>query len=81
MIDEDFNVDEIYVFVSDCPGGGISGKQVNIGGQEIFMPFVCSSKERLEKMKIQAFDMYVRTGIKQKILKFTHKEEIGVIGD
>lgn len=80
MINEDFNVNEIYVFVADCPGGGIVGEKINIEGQEAFIPFVCSSQDKLNKMKIMAINISTKLGIKIKVLKFTNKEEIGMIG-
>lgn len=70
-------IDQVFAFVSsDEKGEGIIGKTVQLMGQTVFMPFVCSDKARMESLKPLAKKMAKETGKKVKLIRLSIREEI-----
>ncbi len=70
-------ITEVYCFVSVDEGGeGIIGQTMNIQGKEIFMPFVCADKNRMESLKPLAKQIAVLGNKKVKLIKLTSREEM-----
>ncbi len=71
-------IDEMYAFVVEDSGPddeGILGFMTNGG----WMPMVGADMARVESLKPMARDMATSLGKRVKILKFTKREDIGVI--
>lgn len=74
-------INEVYVFVSDeGKGEGIIGMTTEMPGfeEEVFMPFVCSDKERMELLKATAIKIGIISQTTIKLIKLTHREELEV---
>ena len=70
-------ITEVYVFASvDSGGEGIIGHTMNILGQDVFMPFVCADKSRMESLKPIAKKLAREQGIKIKLIRLSIREEI-----
>lgn len=70
-------IEEVYIFVSsDKNGEGIIGRSIEMLGQNIFMPFVCADKERMESIKPLAKKIAKEYGKKIKLIKLSVREEI-----
>lgn len=70
-------IDELFAFVSsDQDGEGLIAQTVMIQGQNVFMPFVCADKARMESLKILAKKMAKESGKKIKLIRLSVREEI-----
>lgn len=70
-------ITEVYVFASvDIHGEGIIGQNMHVMGNNVFMPFVCADKNRMESLKPIAKEIAKETGKKIKLIKLTTREEI-----
>ncbi len=70
-------ITEVYVFVSvDENGEGIIGQTMDINNQNVFMPFVCADKARLESMRPLAQQIAKENDIKIRLIKLTNREVI-----
>jgi hypothetical protein len=70
-------ITEIYAFVSvDAGGEGIIGQSMNLHGQNIFMPFVCADKDRMESLKPIAVKLALDQGIKIKLIRLSVRKEL-----
>lgn len=73
-------ITEIYAFVSVDEGGeGIIGETMPVGGREIFMPFICADKDRLEQIRPFAERIHKETGKKIRLIKLTNREELEIL--
>jgi hypothetical protein len=74
-------ITEVYVFASVDEGGeGIVGHTAYIGGREVFMPFVCADKARLESIKPMAKQIARDHNKKIKLIRLSVREEIEEYG-
>lgn len=74
---EILRIDEVFVFVSsDEKGEGIIGQTIKMIGQNVFMPFVCSDKARMELLKPLAKKIAKESGKKIKLIRLSAREEI-----
>lgn len=74
---EILRIDEIFAYVSvDQNGEGIIGQSVQLMGKDIFMPFVCADKARMESLKPLAKKIAKESGKKIKLIKLSVREEI-----
>ena len=70
-------MDEVFLFVADNEEGeGLIGQM--IGDQ--WIPFVCADKTRLESLRPMAENIARASGKKIKLIKFTTRTELEVIG-
>ena len=70
-------ITEVYVFASVDEGGeGVVGQVVDILGREVFMPFVCADKKRMESLKPLAKQIAKDTGKKIKLIRLNTREDI-----
>lgn len=70
-------IDEIFAFVSvDEKGEGVIGQTIKIAGQNVFMPFVCADKARMESLKPLARQIADERNIKVKLIRLSVREEI-----
>lgn len=68
-------INEMYAFVSVDEGGeGVVGMTVRMYGKEVFMPFVCADKARVESLRPKAFEISKMSGKSIKLLKFSTRE-------
>jgi hypothetical protein len=70
-------IDELFAFVScDEKGEGIVGKTMQIMGRDVFMPFVCADKARMESLKPLAKKIAKESQKKIKLIRLSIREEI-----
>lgn len=70
-------ITEVYVFASVDEGGeGVVGESVNLGMQNVFMPFVCADKARMESLKPRAKEIARLSGKKIKLIRLSVREEL-----
>lgn len=70
-------ISELYAFVSVDEGGeGVIGQTVTMCGREVFMPFVCADKERMESLKPMAQRIAEFGKKKVKLIRLTNREEL-----
>lgn len=70
-------ITEVYVFASVDEGGeGVVGQVVDMLGREVFMPFVCADKKRMESLKPLAQKIAKETGKKIKLIRLSTREEL-----
>ncbi len=75
--ENELKINEIFAFVSvDETGEGIIGQAVNLMGQNVFMPFVCADKARMESLKPLAKEIGKNSGMKIKLIRLSVREEI-----
>lgn len=75
-------ITEVYCFVSvDENGEGIIGETMKIQGKEVFMPFVCADKDRMESLKPFAARIHIETGKKIKLIRLSNREELEIMGE
>ncbi len=71
-------MDELFLFVAeDEEGEGLIGQR--IGDQ--WIPFVCADKARLNSLRPMAENIARESGKKIKLIKFTTRTELEVIGE
>ena len=74
-------ITEIYVFASvDTGGEGIIGQTVHMGGRDVFMPFVCADKARMEDLKPLAKEIARNAKRKVKLIRLSVREELEEYG-
>jgi uncharacterized Zn finger protein len=74
-------ITEVYVFASvDKDGEGIIGHTAHIGGQNVFMPFVCADKARMESLKPMAKQIARDHNKKVKLIRLSVREELEEYG-
>lgn len=72
-------ITEIYAFVSIDEGGeGVIGQTIPMGGREVFMPFVCADKDRMESLRPLALNIAKMGNKRVKLIKLTQREELEV---
>lgn len=70
-------ITELYAFVSVDEGGeGVIGQTIPMGGREVFMPFVCADKARMESLKPLAKQISEHTGKKIRLIKMSKRTVI-----
>jgi hypothetical protein len=70
-------ITEMYAFVSVDEGGeGIIGQTMDIMGKNVFMPFVCADKARMESLKPLAINIGKLGRKKIKLIKLSARKEI-----
>lgn len=70
-------ITELYCFTSVDEGGeGIIGQTIMMGGQKVFIPFLCADFARMESLKPLAQNIAKESGKKVKLIKLTRREEI-----
>lgn len=70
-------ITEVYVFASVDEGGeGVIGQTIMIKGHNVFMPFVCADKQRLEMLRPLAKEIAKKSGRKVKLIKLSVREEL-----
>lgn len=73
-----FKIDEVFLFVADeDQGEGLIGELV--GNQ--WLPFVCADAARVDSLRKRAEVIAKETNKKVKLLRFTTRTEMEVIGE
>ena len=72
-------ITEIYAYVShDENGEGLIGMTMNIKGENVFMPFVCADKLKMELLKPSAKDIARQSRKTVKLIRLSVREELEV---
>jgi len=72
-------VNQIYAFFSVNKDDDIEGIAAFVD-RGIVIPLIAADKSRLEELKLIAHDMAKKEGMALKLVKFTNREEMEVIG-
>ncbi len=77
-------INEVYVFVAEQIENGILmegvvGRELNVLGKDVFMPFVCADKERVDQLRPLAKELSKLTNKKIKLIKLSVREELEII--
>lgn len=70
-------INEIYIYVSVDKGGeGVIGQTITIEGRDIFMPFVCADKKRMEDLNPLAKNIAKTSNTKVKLIRLSVREDL-----
>lgn len=70
-------INEIYAFISsDENGEGVIAMQVEIKGQELYMPFVFADQMRIPFLRAAAIEIGQETKKTVKLIKLSTREDL-----
>ena len=79
-----FKITEMYAFlaVDETDGDeGVIGMTRTVEGRDVFMPFVCADKDRVDSLRMHAEKIGKQANAKIKLVKFAQREDLEVINE
>jgi len=76
-------IEEVWAYVSEDHNEDmedIIGREFNMFGKEVFMPFVCADQEIIKQLRPFAEEIANLSNKKIKLIKFSVRTEVETIG-